>query len=349
MARPNEEHDGNVKDRSRFSPWDILVGLILVIIVIGMLIPSLQRIRDRGGNRAKCSNNLRQIGLATLFAHDMAKRLPPAFGSYNDKPKSGIGEKAPGTYPATIFYHLLPNLDGTGIYSRLPPLFNYPSENEYVLAPNPPLLGQRSPDENAAAFRMSTFICPSNVSGDPSGVESHSLIQGKAEASLWGTNGYAANYLLFGLVKEPRLPESVPDGLSTTIFFTEKAPICADSATGRTGGNLWAVPPFFPSDPQALVNYGGTFGYDPAAGNPTRPYSVALFQVEPAADKCDSSLAQSPHSGGINVSMGDGSARFISNTVSSKTWSALLTPYPIRGIGSPADGARSDVPGDDWQ
>ncbi len=147
----------------------------------------------------------------------------------------------------------------------------------------------------------------------------------------WGTNGYAANYLLFGLVNNPRLPESVPDGMSTTIFFTEKPPVCAASQT-LVGGNLWSAAPFFPAN----NNFAGTFGY-PLVSN-----GIPYFQeIKPGAP-CDPTLAGTPHSGGINVAMGDGHVTFATTSVSPATWQAVVTPYPV-----PA-GGRSDVPGSDW-
>ena len=162
-------------------------------------------------------------------------------------------------------------------------------------------------------------------------------------------NSYAANYLLFGMVKERRLSEAVPDGLYVTIFFTEKAGNCDDNASGRRGGNLWAVPPFFPADQAASVNYGGTFGYDPAEANRSQPFAMGLFQMQPAAGKCDPTLAQSPHVGGINVAMGDGSARFIATSISPSTWSALITPYPVNNPKFPGGiQMRSDVPDVNW-
>jgi prepilin-type processing-associated H-X9-DG protein len=348
MAQPEDDRQDQAKNRRLIGRWDLVALLLLAVIVIGMLLPGIQRIRGPG-NRMACLNNLRQIGLALQSANVANNRLPPFFGTYSGKPNSGAADKACGVYPATIFFHLLPHLEQPGTYQRLPPLFNYPAPDQYVLAPSPPIVGQGIADENAAAFKVPSLICPSDTSGDPSGVNVLTLTPGKVPASKWGASGYAANYLLFGLVKEPRLPEPVPDGLSNTIFFTEKAAICADAASGRLGGNLWAVPAFFPSDPQARINYGGSVGYDPADANPTKPYSVTLFQVTPAVGQCDPTLAQSPHNSGMNVSMGDGSARYIAGNVSPKTWSALLTPYPIEGISFPAGGKRvSDEPGADW-
>jgi len=126
------------------------------------------------------------------------------------------------------------------------------------------------------------------------------------------------------------LPESVPDGLSTTVFFTEKPPVCSNSTS--TGGNLWAAAQFFPAN----NNFAGTFGY-PIVSN-----QITLFQeIKPGA-ACNQFAAGTPHTGGINVAMGDGHVVFATTSVSQATWQAVVTPYPI-----PA-GGRSDVPGSDW-
>jgi prepilin-type processing-associated H-X9-DG protein len=347
MSRPDDDRQEQSRLQSGFRWGELLVLLLIGVIFIGMLLPMLGRSHIRS-NRLACENNIRQIGLGLQSAHIAQGQLPPAFGTLNGRPNAG-GKDGVGLYPATLFYHLLPHLEQPGTYLRLPPLFNYPAANQYVLAPNPPIVGQRAPDENSAMLRVPSYICPSDITGDASGVMRFALPPVTAPPTEWGENCYAANYLLFGLVTKAKLPEAVPDGLSTTIFFTEKAPICSDTASGRSGGNLWAAAPFFPSSPQAQFNYGGTFGYDPSDANPTKPYSVTLFQTTPAAGSCDPTLAQTPHSEGMNVAMGDGSARFITKSISPKTWSALVTPYPIEGISFPAGGARvSDTPGSDW-
>jgi prepilin-type processing-associated H-X9-DG protein len=347
MPQPDEKRSDSGRPR-QFRRWDIVACAVLLVVALGIFLPSVQRIRDGDGNRTQCVNNLRQIGLATLAVSTAYNKLPPAFGSFRDKPpavKTPTGEQA---HEASLFYFLLPHLEAAGAFSRLPPLFNYPDANQYVLAPDSPLGGL--PDENAASIVIKPYVCPSEVSSDPSGIAQMSLTPGRTPPSPWGQNNYAANYLVFGMVKDARLPESVPDGLSVTIFFTEKAGSCDNSATGRRGGNLWAAPPFFPSDPKGLANYGGTIGYDPGETNPSKPYTMSLFQIRPVPGQCDPALAQSPHDGGINVSMGDGSVRFISAKVSPKTWSALLTPYPVRAENFPGGWqGRSDVVGEDWR
>ncbi|HKI32906.1 MAG TPA: DUF1559 domain-containing protein [Gemmataceae bacterium] len=131
-------------------------------------------------------------------------------------------------------------------------------------------------------------------------------------------SNYAANFQVFGntannsLAGEARFPASISDGTSNTIFFTQRYQVCNGDpcAWGYDGGTAW-VP---------------AFAY----------LSKGKFQARPAAGLCDSSLAQGLQAEGIEVGMGDGSARLVAASISPQTWWYACTP------------AGGEVLGTDW-
>jgi hypothetical protein len=360
----------------------LAVVILITILAIGLLLPSVQKASDGGGNRTKCINNLRQIGLATQQVNDVQGRLPPLFGEFAGKPA------------ASFWYHILPYIEEKAVYERLPPKFMVQTSPILIPVdltdPATSLLG------NAAAARVPTYICPSDDNAPPEGVYpiasasrfgpdvtiSAVTTDGKAYGAaatfpagyqlVFGTGSYAANYLVFGALEAPRIPESMPDGTSTTMLFTEKTPLC-----GQTGGNLWAFPylgtdqagtaqGFFPfTSTSPWYDWSGVFGYYPP--NQRNPLNVPtvndlyyalepipfgrypLFMHQPTQDACDPTLPTSFHPSGIIVAMGDASARVVNARVTPQTWQAAITPSPIPGVTYlPGTSPRSDVLRSDW-
>jgi prepilin-type processing-associated H-X9-DG protein len=149
------------------------------------------------------------------------------------------------------------------------------------------------------------------------------------------------------------------------------------SGASAIGGNLWSMPHYFGSGTvqTTIYNYAGEFGFaDSLSGTPVPVYPVSkmpnvqfgplsppqvafplaydwtrLYQQQPQVGSCDPTLASTPHPGGINVAMGDGSVKFVSNQVSWKTWLAAQTPGPVIGVTYiPPAKALSDILGADW-
>jgi prepilin-type processing-associated H-X9-DG protein len=130
----------------------------------------------------------------------------------------------------------------------------------------------------------------------------------------WAPGSYAANYRVFGTggprtwQGQARIPDSFQDGTSSTILFAEKYARCNDQ------GTAWARIDTDPWQPAF-----GVFVFGPAS----------KFQVQPTpfgSSACDPRLASTPHSGGMQVCLADGSVRSISPGISPQTWWAACTP-----------------------
>jgi prepilin-type N-terminal cleavage/methylation domain-containing protein len=257
--------------RPGFTLIELLVVIALIAILIGLLLPAIQKVRE-AADRTRCSNNLKQIGLAVHNYASNKQDALPALSSDLARPKHG-------PYNGCIFFTLLPYLEQQELYqaglaatvTATPPLI--PGFQATWAAPIPPntiaIYTSGAGDYNPAAGSnlplhsqpVKVYQCPSDATikdGRPLDQDSTVIV---VPAILpWAATSYSANYQVFGTVNNFGAPSfgnvcapiynvgNLPDGSSNTIFFGEQFAVCTGSLAGsiESAGNLWAGPGIAP-------------------------------------------------------------------------------------------------------
>src|SRR5262245_11258089 len=196
--------------RPAFSLIELLVVIAIIAVLIGLLLPAVQGVRE-AANRAKCENNLKQLGLAAHMAHDANRKLPPALGWY---PGAASGANGPAVF------HLLPYLEQDNLFKSSPrdAAGNYSSVDT---------TGQKK----SYAAGVPVFVCPSDPGVGADGAVD--LGEEMPQLPRWGAACYAANYAALGGGYDgdgnpdrwqgaATIPGSFVDGTSTTVLFAEK-------------------------------------------------------------------------------------------------------------------------------
>ncbi len=315
-----------LRSRAGFTLIELLVVIAIIAILIGLLLPAVQKVRE-AASRMKCQNNLKQIGLALHNYHDTNQSMPYGWATENGR-FAPVNTTAYGD--GTFWYHrrdcwfqrLLPFVEQQSLYSL------YTADRtQYIHSINNPI----------TTTPVQMFACPSDGSAPGQGGNGGSFaFQGSyavcAGGITWVGNvgspvdlgQSTATGGMFFRDSQIRL-QTIPDGSSNTLMVSEG--IIRGNGTGAWGelGGYWGGAPH------------GSYGFStfevPNTSIPDRVYSCksTTFPNAPCENGNAGALpgrwnfARSLHTGGVNVAMGDGSIRFTSNTVNRLTWQAMGT------------------------
>ncbi len=297
----------SVGSRRGFTLIELLVVIAIIAILIGLLLPAVQKVREAAA-RAKCTNNLKQFGVALHAYHDVNNGLPQAY-----------------TYPPTTaepFVHawgtrVLPYIEQGNLFNQ------YDLKQHFFAGTNVPVIQNQ----------IKTFQCPSTPNADrlnttPAGVIAGIPTYQAACSDYAPTSGVLGSYydIVFGPgtaggdrhgviranIKHGIL--AISDGTSNTIMLSENASrndIYRNGQRVATGLNLgggWGD----------AINgenwYGGSLqdGTSPGACliNCSNEYGKGMYSF---------------HTGGANVGLADGSVRFLTKSTDPKTVVYFIT------------------------
>jgi prepilin-type N-terminal cleavage/methylation domain-containing protein/prepilin-type processing-associated H-X9-DG protein len=297
--------------RQGFTLIELLVVMAIIAILIGLLLPAVQKVREAAA-RAKCTNNLKQIGTALHNYHGVYNAFPP--GS--------------NTLGYTVVAQILPFIEQDNLYKQL----------------SLTLAATDASNNGPKGTTIRTLICPSDVIDvPPAGLGGNNYFANYGSEPWFFQNSSIANGV-FALREQSGIPVTgIPDGSSNTVAFSELAkgdfnnaistpradwynatalgaPTTADDANNLclgidttnlsyqwlSGGNEW------------LNDNGNGTAYTHVGRPNTRSCGFPgnlRFSVN----------ASSYHTGGVNALLCDGSCRFVANSIDLATWRAAGT------------------------
>jgi prepilin-type N-terminal cleavage/methylation domain-containing protein/prepilin-type processing-associated H-X9-DG protein len=324
----------NMPRQKAFTLVEMLVVIAIIGILAGLLMPAAQSARE-AARRAQCANNLKQIGIALGAYHATIGCFPVDFNYYAENPISPYPQPGRIQWLSSLS-RILPYMDHSALYDSI----------NYSVEPYPPPIGTYPDPTHLTAYTttVQTFLCPSDsLSGSGSNSYRGNVGVGpsvavSAEAPDSG-NGF---FIYPGYTSAA----SFPDALSHTASFSERLRGTGNIEIARPERDLSTVDRFphclernadhalnccraasrnqFP----AFVQAGWTWLF---AGRMHTTYCHAQEPNGPIADAASATFgngwgvttARSWHRGGVNVLMGDGSTRFVSEHVQRNVWRAL--------------------------
>jgi prepilin-type N-terminal cleavage/methylation domain-containing protein/prepilin-type processing-associated H-X9-DG protein len=297
-----------MRRRFGFTLIELLVVIAIIAILIGLLLPAVQKVREAAA-RMSCQNNLKQLGLAQHSYHDANGQLMAVVGP------SGC---CWGTWMVLI----LPYIEQDNAYKLYQNWGGNDSVSSNFPAPSTarPRYGSAPNTTNVTGRRYKTMTCPSDKENAPIGViTNHNYSVSTGTGSTYGgVYVGAATYTPQPGMFDGRSPYTrktkltdVTDGLTNTIMMAE---VLQGQGSDLRGFQWWG-------DAAGVSTYA-----PPNTSTPDQIYTPGFCNNQPLEGRpCVGTggatfFSRSKHSGGVNVGLGDGSVRFISNSINPTTW-----------------------------
>jgi len=320
--------------RTAFTLVELLVVIAIIGVLVALLLPAVQAARE-AARRSQCTNNLRQMSMATHNYMGAYKRLPAA-ADWKTSPSANW----------SLHARILPFIEELNLQNLIDFRYNY---SDTVNAPQ---------HMEVTKMPIPTYICPSEIKSEPRvgapGKPTHFPVNYGINYGRWFIFDAKTNETGDGafLVNKPLKEQAFRDGLSKTLAFSE---VKAYQAIVRNTDKPDTLNAPLPDSPAAVVALaaGGTFAetghtewvdgkihetgftttftpnteviYD----NAGTPYDVnfisrgeSLTATKPTYAAV---TARSHHAGVTNAAMMDGSARAVANDISLEVWRAMGT------------------------
>lgn len=323
----------SARSRAGFTLIELLVVIAIIAILIGLLLPAVQKVRE-AASRAKCTNNLKQLGLALHNYHDARGSLPP--GGADDMPPFGTASSS-GSWGSSWWIYILPYIEQgpafsqwqltgssghthagnkTVVHNLLIPVMKCPSS---------PLDEKSGAEENNSSTNRIFLANYMGIAGAVGDTGNGNVTVGSytdnrtAQSDYTGDDGFVSKNGTMFTRSEIKLV-AITDGTSNTIVVAEESDFVRtangtkkDSRSGSRFG--WPMGIAGNQFTTGATTGGRMFNVTSVryTVNAVIPDTYAV--VDETTKRFQNYPIRSAHTGGANVAMGDGSVRSLSNSV----------------------------------
>ncbi len=314
--------------RLGFTLIELLVVIAIIAILVALLLPAVQQARE-AARRSSCKNNLKQIGLALHNYHDVHNVFP--FGAVADGSVTAGGGQTATTTGLTLntrgWIGLLPFLEQAPLFDQFVPTAPSGSYVRSGASPLPSTMTSASPNAFVVSRKLAPLTCPSddgnpyytgnsvnyrvysngNANGHAGAKTSYDFSVSRYSYSrqLW-INEPKATRKMFGISSRCSFRD-IRDGTSNTVAVVETTFEVKNGVAPTWGYTKW-------------VGGGVDFTYSRGINF----WPCCSWLSPPFANTTRNSLGDwsapgSPHPGGLQVCLADGSVRFISENIDTTT------------------------------
>jgi prepilin-type N-terminal cleavage/methylation domain-containing protein/prepilin-type processing-associated H-X9-DG protein len=340
-----------LRSRSAFTLIELLVVIAIIAVLIGLLVPAVQRVRE-AANRMQCANNMKQIGLAFQNYESTYGHFPT--GPYDGDPRlpGMVYNEAIGAYESGTTCCNAAHPDGWSQWFKITPFIEQESVYKLARFDLPPIHSSRptnyNGEDSVAQALIKTYYCPSRRA--PTGYGT----------ALFGRCDYAGNagyyqgeaHENWGDIPSTTTPTSGPLRLGTAPRRNERTPECFGDMPGRKGMMVWPAlgakrriadatdglsNTILAAEKNLPPSRHGTDGGDNERWNNAGwDECVLRWHFPPKSDTDPSVIVVgqptnptgnnwrryfgSSHTGGLNAVFGDGSVKFVRFNIDPAVW-----------------------------
>jgi prepilin-type N-terminal cleavage/methylation domain-containing protein len=211
-----------LRRRPGFTLIELLVVIAIIAILIGLLVPAVQKVRDAAA-RTQTSNNLGQCGKAVHLSHDQFKKYPPYYGVY-------------GGLTASFHVHILPYIEQAPLYNQI----KVGNLAGLATAIVPPYLSPQDFTQTNNGIRATNMALNTYIFYNPGSASTTSPTVPTAAGGVLSSTIY------------PKMPATFQDGTSNTVLFATKYMVNS-STTNTFDSNSLTAGGYFGSGAAAIT------------------------------------------------------------------------------------------------